>query len=294
MSRFVIIGSNGQLGHDLLRAAREQGRDATGLNHADIEITDAQSVQTILGRLKPRVVINTAAAHSAKQDTSADHIAFYDVNAIGVWHLARWCWQNDAVFVHYGTDYVFGAERNRAQPYTETDAPCPTNLYGTSKLAGEKMVSAFCPQHYILRIASVYGETGSRAKNNSNFVLMTLGKIRAGENMKVVDDQLMSPTWTRAAALKTFELLDARAPFGLYHLAGRGMCSWYEFACEIVKIAGGKILIEPTKTPEDKPGDIFLRPRFTALDNANLRRAGLKDLPEWQESLGMFLRNFSA
>jgi len=289
MPPIVVIGSNGQLGNDLVHVAREQERQVVGLTHSDIEITDALSVQHALDRLAPPMVINTAAVHGANQSTSADQLAFYNVNAIGVWHLARWCWQHDAVFVHYSTDYVFGAEKNRERPYVETDAPCPTNIYGTSKLAGEQMTRAFCPNHYILRIASVYGATGCRAKNNSNFVLMTLGKIREGQDMQVVIDQYMSPTWTRAAALKTFEMIDAHAPFGLYHLAGSGVCTWYEFACEIVRIAGGKIAVEPTTTPADRPVDIFLRPRYTALDNAHLRLAGLQDMARWQDGLKSFI-----
>ena len=260
-----------------------------GLTHAEVEVTDPAAVQTALNRLAPRIVVNTSAAHGARQAAREEQQAFFDVNALGTWHLARWCWQNGATLVHYSTDYVFGAERDRSQPYTEADTPCPVNLYGASKLAGEKLVSAFCPQHYVLRLASVYGAAGARAKNNSNFVKMTLGKIQRGETMQVVADQWMSPTWTKAAAAKTFELLDRQAPYGLYHLAGSGMCTWHEFACEIVRLAGGRFAVEPTTTPADRPDDLFLRPRYTALDNANLRRAGLDDLPHWRESLRAFL-----
>lgn len=286
----VIVGGNGQLGSDLLGVGRAQDRAVTGLSHADIDITNAVSVAAALNERKPAVVINTAAAHGPQQSTAADQTAFYSVNALGVWHLARWCWANGAVLVHYSTDYVFGAETTRTQPYTEADAPCPTTLYGSSKVAGELLVKAFCPAHYIVRIASVYGAVGARAKNNSNFVLMALGKIQRGENMQVVNDQWMSPTWTKAAALKTFEMLDARVPYGLYHLAGSGACTWYDFACEIVRLTGGKITVEPATTPANKPSDLFLRPRYTALDNASLRATGLNDMPDWHDGLAEHLR----
>jgi dTDP-4-dehydrorhamnose reductase len=287
--RILIIGGNGQLGRDVVQVGREQNREMVALTHSEIDITRAESVDETLSEFAPHVVVNTAAAHSANQSTAAEQVAFYTVNALGAWHLARWCRRNDAAFVHYSTDYVFGAENKRDKPYSETDEPCPTNNYGASKLAGEKLVQTFCPRHYVLRVASVYGAGGCRAKNNSNFVLMTLGKIRAGQNMQVVNDQWMSPTWTRSAALKTFELLDANSPYGLYHLAGSGACSWFELACEVVKLTSGAISVEPTITPPDKPGDIFLRPRYTALDNANLRRTGLKDMPDWREALKIFL-----
>ncbi len=288
---FVVLGSNGQLGQDFVRVAKARGEQITSLTHAEVEVTDATSVQTVLSRLKPRVVVNTTAAHGAQQATSGEQAEFFNVNALGAWHLARWCWQNEATLVHYSTDYVFGAEPDRAQPYTEADVPCPVNLYGASKLAGEKLIAAFCPQHYILRIASVYGAAGARAKNNSNFVKMTLGKIRAGENMKVVNDQWMSPTWTKATAEKTLDLLAQSAPPGLYHLAGQGACTWYDFAREIVRLTGDKISVEPAITTANQSADLFLRPRYTALDNANLRRAGLGDLPTWAESLQTFMQD---
>lgn len=287
----VIIGGNGQLGSDLLKVAQALGRPALGLTHAEIDITDVRSIESALTPRKPTVVINTAAAHGAWQSASpAEQESFFKVNALGVWHLARWCWQAGVTLVHYSTDYVYGAEAHRDRPYAETDAPCPTNLYGASKVAGEQLAQAYCPAHYICRIASVYGAVGARAKNDSNFVKTTLAKIRAGEAMQVVNDQWMSPTWTRLAALKTYELLEARAPYGLYHLAGSGACTWYDFAREIVRLMGSPIRIEPTRTPEPTATDIFIRPRYTALDNANLRHAGLADLPHWREALDMFLR----
>jgi dTDP-4-dehydrorhamnose reductase len=287
--RIVVIGSHGQLATDLIKIGQQQGRTLIGLDLPEIDITNMVSVQQALDPRAPEIVINTAAAHGAAQAAFQEQQSFFNVNALGVWNLARWCRQHDATLVHYSTDYVFGAERSRAKPYTEADAPCPTNIYGASKVAGELLVRSFCPCHYILRVASLYGAAGCRAKSDSNFVKMTLGKIQKGENMKVVHDQFMSPTWTGAAAHKTFELLDAHAPYGLYHLAGRGTCTWYEFACEIVRLTGGKIVVEPSVTPADKPEDIFLRPRYTALDNANLRRAGLANLPDWRESLRAYL-----
>ena len=286
----ALIGHNGQLGSDLQKVGHEQGRLLIGLGHAEIDIADPSSVHSALDARQPQIVINTAAAHGDWQSGSLSQEAFFKTNALGAWHLARWCWQNSAILVHYSTDYVYGAETTRARPYTEVDAPCPINLYGASKAAGEQLVQAYAPNHYVCRIASVYGAVGARAKGNSNFVKTTLAKIQRGEAMQVVNDQMMSPTWTRLVALKTYELLDRHAPYGLYHLAGSGACTWYEFAREIVRLVGGGIAVEPIATPAYRATDIFLRPRYTALDNANLRRAGLPDLPHWQAALELFLR----
>lgn len=289
MATTIVVGGNGQLGADLLRVAVEQGRDAVSLTHSNIDICDTDSIEMALSPIRPRVVINTAACHGANQYTAADQLAFFRLNALGPWNLARWCRQHSAVLIHYSTDYAFGAEPSRDRPYAEADTPCPVNIYGASKVAGELLVRSFCPEHYILRVASLYGRAGCRAKSNSNFVKMTLDKIRKGEDMRVVADQFMSPTWAKAAAVKTYQLLERQGPYGLYHLAGSGVCSWYEFAREIVQLAGGVINVEPSLTPVDEPGAIFLRPRYTALDNANLRRAGLDNMLHWRESLKSYL-----
>jgi dTDP-4-dehydrorhamnose reductase len=134
-------------------------------------------------------------------------------------------------------------------------------------------------------VASLYGATGSRAKGASNFVKMVLGKARLRESLSIVNDQTMSPTATIAVADKTFDLVSAETPFGVYHMAGRGSCTWYELAIEIMRIAELDISVRPVATEADDPGSVFRRPRYTALDNAALRAVGLGDLPDWRESL---------
>jgi len=290
VQRTVVIGGNGQLGADLARAGKELNLDVESLTHTDIEITDPASVEKVLSGLKPEAILNTAAYHGASQNAAADQEALLRVNGLGALNLARFCRRHGTLLVHYSTDYVFGRERARERPYTEEDPPCPVNVYGASKLAGEHLVRAFCPKHYVIRIASVYGSTGCRAKGNSNFVKMVLNKARKGENLKVVNDQFMSPTWTRAAAKKTFELINSGAAFGLYHMAGSGVCSWYELARETLRIAGMIVGLEATVTPEEGPDEVSLRPRWTALTNHKLRQAGLSDLPDWRECLEDYIR----
>ena len=289
MKRVVVIGSNGQLGQDLMRACSEAGIDPVGLTHADIEIADSTSVDTILSEIGAEIIINTAAFHGGPSYVTADQGSFFRVNAIGVWNLARFCRRQGTTLVHFSTDYVFGRERGRQQPYVEEDSPCPVNVYGASKLAGELLVRAYCPKHYVIRVASLYGRAGCRAKGSSNFVKGILNKARKGEPLRVVNDQVMSPTWTRVVAAKTMELLDSGASYGLYHMAGRGFCSWFDFGEEILRIAGVSGDLQPSVTAEG-PDDVFLRPRWTALENSRLREVGLKDLPTWNESLEAYLR----
>ena len=290
MGTIVVIGSNGQLGSDLVRVCREAGRDVVGLTHSEIEIGDAGAVERVLSVLRPSVVLNTAARQGAGTYSAGEQDAYFRVNALAVWNLALWCQGHGCVLVHYSTDYVFGGERLRARPYTEADLPCPLNAYGISKLSGEYFVHAFCPKHYVIRVASLYGKAGSRAKGSSNFVKMVLSKAHSGEPLTVVDDQLMSPTWTRSVATKTLELMDRNADPGLYHMAGSGACSWYELAREIVRVAGLAAEVRPVTTPPEEPGSLFLRPRCTALENARLRASGMGDLPHWRESLEQYIR----
>jgi dTDP-4-dehydrorhamnose reductase len=292
MGKVVVVGADGQLGTDLVRAGKELNLDLVSLTQTDIEITDHASIEKALSDLDPEAILNTAACHSADQRTPAEQEAFFRVNALGAWNLARFCRQHYALLVHYSTDYVFGREIMRIRPYSEEDAPCPVNIYGASKLAGEYLIRSFCPKHYVIRVASLYGSTGCLAKGNSNFVKMVLTKARKGQNLKVVNDQFMSPTWTRAAARKTFELINSGAAYGLYHMAGSGYCTWYEFAREILRIADLSVAIEPRATVEEGPGEVFLRPRWTALGNCKLRQAGLTDLPDWRECLEEYIHMY--
>ena len=288
MKKTVIIGGNGQLGTDLMLACEKARRPAIGLTHGDVDICDAGSIDAALSGTDADVVINTAAFQGARVYTTTDQSVFFGVNAIGVWNLARWCQQHDRLLVHYSTDYVFGGDRARCTPYTEEDPPRPVNAYGDSKLAGEHFVRAFCRKHYVIRAASLYGSAGCRAKDNSNFVKTVVAKVARGEPLEIVNDQFMSPTWTAAAAAKTLELVDLGAEFGVYHMAGSGSCTWYEFAMEIVRLIGADARVTPTVTPEEGADAVFLRPRYTALDNARLRQAGLGDLVNWREALGQF------
>ena len=221
MRKMVVIGGNGQLGTDLVRAGKELNLDLKSLTQTDIEITDQASVEKALSGLEPEAILNTAASHGPNQSTAADQEALFRVNGLGALNLARFCRRHGILLVHYSTDYVFGRESTRERPYAEEDLACPVNVYGASKLAGEYLVSAFCPRHYVIRIASLYGSTGCMAKGNSNFVKMVLNKARRGENLKVVNDQFMSPTWTRAVARKTYELINSGASLRLVSHGGQ-------------------------------------------------------------------------
>jgi dTDP-4-dehydrorhamnose reductase len=288
MRPIVVVGSNGQLGSDIVARCGEQDINCLALTHADIDITSAASVQRALDGVRSPIVTSTVSCHGTRVDPAKDPETYFRVNEFGVRNLAIWCEANGTLLVHYSTDYVFGCEPQRADPYREDDLPCPVNVYGRSKLAGES-AAALCAAHNVIRIASLYGRVGCRAKTGGNFVHAILDKAGRGETLRVTTDQVMNPTWTRSVATKTLELLEAGADFGIYHLAGSGSCTWHEFACQIVRLAGRTVPVERLPDLPVNSGSPVARPRYTALDNARLRRAGLADLPRWQEALAEFM-----
>jgi len=190
----VLIGANGQLGSDLARVIVAQGHDLTPLTHADIEVTDQRSVEAAFARHHPDVVINTAAFHRVDVCEKEVEKAFA-VNVCGVHNLALSCRAHGAALVHISTDYVFGGDDTRDEPYVESDLPAPVNMYGVSKLAGEHAVRYILDRYYIFRVAGLYGVAGSSGKGG-NFVELMLRLAHEGKDIHVVDDQRTTPTYT--------------------------------------------------------------------------------------------------
>jgi dTDP-4-dehydrorhamnose reductase len=232
--KIVLIGANGQLGSDLVKALR--GFDVVGLTHADLEVCDGEAVRKMVGGLRPDLVINTSAFHRVDECEDAPEKALA-VNAVAVRELARICADAGCALVHMSTDYVFGGSpRQPEEPYDEDDAPSPLNVYGVSKLAGEYFVRYLCPKHFLVRSTGLYGVVGSSGKGG-NFVETMVRLAREGKPIRVVDDQVLTPTYTRELAAKIAELVQTDA-YGLYHVTNSGRCSWYEFAGRIFELMG--------------------------------------------------------
>jgi dTDP-4-dehydrorhamnose reductase len=195
------------------------------LSHADCDCTDERKVARVIGSLHPDTVVNCAAY--VRVDDCEEHTSeAFNVNAIGALNVARACAAANALCIYISTDYVF--DGTKATPYTESDLPNPINIYGTSKLAGEYLTRQAAQRWLIVRTASLFGKTGARGKGG-NFVETIIQKAKAHDPIKVVNDITMSPTYSRDAAGALATLLRNRAT-GLFHLASRGACTWYEFA----------------------------------------------------------------
>jgi dTDP-4-dehydrorhamnose reductase len=272
------------LGTDVVRALRAaDGYEVVPLRHEDVECTSSESVEVVLGNIRPGVVINCAAFVRVDECEERAEEAFH-VNAIGALNVARTAARMGARCVYVSTDYVF--EGRKGEPYTEDDVPCPVNVYGASKLAGEFLVRQSCPDWMVVRVASLFGRSGARGKGG-NFVETVLRKARAEETLRVVTDTRMSPTYTVDAA-RALEGLVALRASGVFHLTNAGECTWYEFACKITELAGIGTHIEQISMSEYPTR--ARRPANSALRSGRLERL-LKEVPRpWEEALRAYLR----
>jgi dTDP-4-dehydrorhamnose reductase len=287
MRRVVIIGVNGQLGSDLreLLAKKPESYEVVGLDLPDFDVREHARVRERLRELAPQLVVNMAAFHRVDDCEDEPQLAF-EVNALAVLNLARVCRELDAPLMHFSTDYVFGAERDRRTPYTETDATGPVSVYGASKLAGEHLVRASWRKHFVVRTCGLYGRSQSSTKGG-NFVEVMLRLARERKPLKVVDDQHLAPTSTFDLAPELEALLGTDA-FGLYHLTAAGECTWYDFARAIFELTGQEPELAPTTT--EAFGAKADRPRYSVLDNKAARAIGLAPLCPWREGLAEYLR----
>jgi len=280
--RVVIIGANGQLAHDLAPALAEAGHEVVGLTHAQVEVADLDSVRSALRAAEPELVINTSAYHKVDEVEDNPTHAF-EVNATGPRSLAIACTEAHAVLVHLSTDYVFSGRKRR--PYVESDAVDPVNIYGVSKAGGEMILRYLWPRHFIVRSSGLYGLAGSSGKGG-NFVETMLRLAREGKSIKVVNDQTLTPTSTRALAGQIVALVGTEA-FGTYHATCQGECSWYDFAVEIFRFSGVNADLSAQSTPES--GARAKRPAYSVLDNAALKSIRLDLMPGWQDALKEYL-----
>ncbi len=277
--KIIIIGSTGQLGQDLMKALKDK-HEVIGLSHQNIEVTDYTSVQT-LQEHKPHVIINTAAYHKTDQ-CEEEPLKTFAVNAIGPKNVAAVSKEINATTVFISTDYLFSG--SKTEPYTEDDIPDPINTYGISKLAGE-LFTKQNPNHYIFRVASLFGVAGASGKGG-NFVETMITKAKQNEPIRVVDDMWMSPTYTKDAAEAIKRILEFQLPFGTYHLTNQGQCTWFQFAQEVFKLKGLNPNLQPIKTNQIQTK--AKRPLFSALKSTKLSQYNL-ELRNWKEALYSYL-----
>ena len=281
--KVAILGANGQLGADITTAFLAEGDEVLALTHEDVEVSSLESVKKFLETASPEVVINTAAFHNVDR-CEDEPLPAFTVNAIGARNVAQVTDSLGVKLVHISTDYVFDGAK--LSPYVEEDQPHPLNVYGNSKLAGEYFVRCTNPRHFVVRVSGIYGKHPCRAKAGLNFVEMMLKRAREREELRVVDDQRVTPTPTIEIA-KQLTLLSRTSDYGIYHATSEGSCTWYEFARTIFDLTGTKVRLEPARAGEFPTK--ARRPRNSVLENAALKSKSLNVFADWRTGLEGYL-----
>ncbi|MRN54382.1 dTDP-4-dehydrorhamnose reductase [Paenibacillus monticola] len=281
--KVFVTGSAGQLGQDVVLLLQQQGHEVLGCDRQEMDITDLDQCQKVIGDFAPEVVIHCA-AHTAVDAAESDIDAAYLINATGTRNVALAAEKAGAKLVYISTDYVF--DGLGTLPYHEYDNTNPQSIYGKSKRAGEILVQSFSSKYFIVRTSWVYGKYGN------NFVKTMLKLGQEKPLLQVVNDQKGSPTYTVDLTKFILELIQTEK-YGVYHASNSGACTWYEFTgaifAEAEDILGLSFTakIEPCGTEQfPRPAP---RPRNSVMDHLSIRTNGFQDIRHWREGLRDFL-----
>ena len=280
----LIIGANGQLGTDILEKLTAANYEVKPANHDNIDVADMASLKKYFDENEPKTVINTSAMHNV-DNCELDPEKAFRVNGIGARNLALLSKEYGFKLIHISTDYVFDGEKG--EPYVESDLAIPLNVYGNTKLAGEMFIRTIANDYHILRVSGLYGENPCRAKGGMNFVKLMLKLAKERDEVKVVDDEFLTPTFTGDIAEQIIPIIEKSVP-GMYHVTCNGSCSWYEFASAIFEMSDSDV-----KLKKADPGDFPIkvpRPKYSVLENANLKKQSIDVMPEWRDSLKKYLK----
>lgn len=281
--RVAVLGGNGQLGHDVMAAFNLNGDVVIALTHDDVEVTSQSSVARALVEARPDLVVNSAAFANV-DGCEAEPARAFAVNSIGALNVAQVSDSLRAKLIYISTDYVFDGKEHI--PYTEEHTPAPVNVYGNSKLSGEHFVQSINPRHFVVRVSGLYGVRPCRSKRGLNFVELMLKLSREREELRVVDDEFVTPTPTVEIA-KQLVILSGTSDYGLYHATAEGSCSWYEFARAIFDLTDTKVRLERAR-PGEFPAKVP-RPKYSVLENQALKQKSLNIFSPWQAGLENYL-----
>lgn len=277
--KVLVTGANGQLGYDVVKRLEQESIEYLGTDRNSLDLTNEEQVKRVIRDYNPDTIIHCA-AYTAVDKAEDDKELCYAVNVLGTKYVTQACKESNAKMVYISTDYVFDGEGNR--PFKVTDNPNPINYYGQTKYEGELEVNKNLEKYFIIRISWVFGSNG----NNFVKTMLRLGKEK--DEIAVVADQIGSPTYTYDLAKLLVEIIQTER-YGVYHATNEGYCSWYEFACEIFKIANLKINVIPIKTKN------YLtrakRPKNSKLSKYSIEEQDFSCLQSWKNALLDFMVN---
>lgn len=274
--KVLVTGSKGQLGYDVLNELEKRGHRAVGVDIDEMDITDPASVEKTIKATAPDAVIHCAAYTAV--DAAEDNVELCRrVNGEGTANIVKICREIGCKLMYISTDYVFNGQGTR--PWEPDDEREPLNVYGQTKYEGELAVEQL-EKYFIVRIAWVFGVNGK------NFIktMLNLGKTR--DTITVVDDQVGSPTYTYDLARLLVDMIETEE-YGRYHATNEGLCSWYEFACEIFKKAGMKVNVIPVSSSQYPSR--ARRPMNSRMSKDKLEEKGFVRMPAWQDALVRYL-----
>ncbi len=289
MQTVLLFGKTGQVGFELERALRPTCR-LIAPDHAELDLTDATAINELISRTKPDIIVNAAGFTIVDAAQAKPELAM-QLNAVAPGVVAECAEKTGAALIHYSTTFVFDGAKN--SPYTEEDTPNPLNAYGVSKLAGEQAVAAACKHHLILRANWVY------SARRTNFALAMLKLAREKPELRIVDDQIGSPTWARDYAETTVRLIEnndrLRERPGIYHLSAQSYCSRMQWAKKLIECARarsgsreGWARLLPTTTAEyPHPAP---RPLYTVTSNRKIKTVFGIDMPVWEDRVDAFVQ----
>ncbi len=278
-ARVLVTGSRGQLGHDVCRELRRRGIPYLGTNSDTMDVTNRALVKKQICEYHPDAIIHCA-AYTAVDRAEEEPERAFAVNETGTRHIVEACKEIDAKLLYISTDHVFSGRGTKAHETTDTTGPL--NVYGRSKLAGERAVREVLEKYFIVRISWVFGEHGG------NFVKTMLRLAETKSCIQVVDDQIGSPTYTVDLAPLLCDMVQTER-YGVYHATNEGECSWAEFAETIFREAGKSVAVQRITTEEYKAAKA-VRPLNSRLSKRSLTDNGFTQLPDWQVSLHRYLK----
>ena len=273
----VVTGAAGQLGDATVRAWSDAGHTVAALTRSDLDITSPPAVRSVIGAIRPDLIINCAADNRVDAAQSAP-LPPLAVNAWAVGTLAHTAADLGATLVHYSTDFVFDGETDR--PYTESDAPNPRSVYGMTKLLGE-MLATDSPRHYVLRVESLFGGATGGSSIDRLWSLM-----ESGQQAKAFSDRVVSPSLVEDVVGATRALVEQDAAAGLYHCVNTGYASWFDVIDELRQLGGfpRSVLAAGRAADATFPAP---RPMFAALSNGKLHDTGIA-MPSWQDAIARY------
>ena len=300
--KVLVTGVNGQLGHDMMLELKRRNHEPIGsgsgteyrgsdgvaaMPYEQMTITDAENVQAVLNKVHPDAVIHCSAwtaVDAAEEEENREKV--FSLNVTGTRNIAEACREIGAKLVYLSTDYVFDGQGTRPWQPDDKDY-APLNVYGQSKLEGEFAVRETLERAFIVRIAWVFG------KNGKNFIRTMLNVAKTHDTVRVVNDQIGTPTYTADLARLLTDMIETER-YGCYHATNAetepgGYISWYDFTCEIYRQAGRKVNVIPVST-EEYGLSKARRPFNSRLDKSKLLQEGFRPLPDWKDALSRYLK----